>query len=121
MKKLFFFDAFYILSFIAVLFVLGFHIGKEKDGYIPIEFTVTIRPEKISGIPDENKTALVDGKYETTVLEFCDEKIVILCKGYYSEAGYMLCGAKYISQNQPIKANQNWGYFDGRIYEISDL
>lgn len=121
MKRLLFFDAFYILSFIAVFFVIGCHIGKEKDGYIPIEFTVIVCPEKVSGTPDESRIALIDGKYEASVLEFSDEKIVILCKGYYSDAGYMLSGAKYISENQPIRANQNWGYFDGRIYEISNL
>ena len=118
MKKILFFDAFILFSLLSLFFVIGCHLGKNNDRYTACEFTLTVIPEKMHGTPTEDMQAMIDGKYECTVLEYRAERIVLLCKGYHSEAGYLLSGAKYISLNQPIKASQSWGYFDGKIYEI---
>ena len=118
MKKISFFDAFIIFSLLSLFFVIGCHLGKNNDRYAACEFILTVIPEKTYGTPNEDMKALIDGKYECTVLEYRADKIVLLCSGYYSDAGYLLSGAKYISLNQPIKASQPWGYFDGKIHAI---
>lgn len=118
MNKPVFFDVFCVFSLFALLFTVGFHVGNEESSYEKISFTTVIRPDKVSGAPDGDRIALIDGKYECTVIEFENDRIVLLCDGYYSEAGYLLSGAKYLSVNQPIKASQSWGYFDGRICDI---
>ena len=118
LNKLVFFDVFCLISIFALLFTVGFHIGDEREDYEKIQFEVVISPEKVSGSPDGELITLVDGKYECIIQEFERDRIVILCDGYYSEAGYLLSGAKYVSVNQPIKASQPWGYYDGRIYDV---
>ena len=115
-----FFDVLSILFFLSAMFVIGYHFGNDKSDYAQKEFTLTILPEKISGSPDDSYTAKIDGKYECSVIEFGEEKIILSCQGYYSDSGYMLLGAKYVSPNQPISAIQSWGYFNGKIYEITD-
>ena len=112
------FSAFCILSLLAAFFVLGCHLGGERNEYSSIIFSVTIHPDKASGAPDSGAVALIDGKYECSVEKYESEKIVLICEGSYTEAGYLLSGAKYLSLNQPVKAMQDWGYFEGRIYEI---
>ncbi len=112
------FNSFCILSLLAAFFVLGCHLGNESNECTSTVFTVTVHPEKVSGTPDSGAMALIDGKYECAVEKFEKDEIVLICKGSYTEAGYLLSGAKYLSLNQPVKAIQDWGYFDGRIYEI---
>lgn len=118
MKKLVFFDTFFFFSILALLFAAGFHIGKDEEPYRKIRFEIVISPEKISGTPTEDGITLIDGKYECKIKSFDRTKIVLLCDGYHSDAGYLLSGAKYVSVNQPIKASQPWGYYEGRIYDI---
>lgn len=121
MKKLLFFDGFCLAALLSLLFTVGFHIGADKSQSEKIKFEIVISPEKISGEPSDNAITLIDGKYECTVKEFRADKIVILCEGYCYDAGYLLSGAKYVSLNQPIKASQPWGYYDGRIYDLYEV
>lgn len=118
MRRVVFFDGFCLIAIISLLFTIGFHIGNDEERYEKISFEIVLIPRKISGEPPESRATLIDGKYECTLKEFGEERIVILCEGYYSEAGFLLRGAKYVSANQPIKASQDWGYYDGRIRSV---
>ena len=118
MREVVFFDVFCLIAILSLPFTVGFHVGDDEERYEKISFEVVLIPRKISGEPPESRTTLIDGKYECTLKEFGDERIVILCEGYYSEAGFLLRGAKYVSVNQPLKASQDWGYYDGRIKSV---
>ena len=118
MKRLVFFDAISVMAALALLFTVGFHIGKDDEPYRKIQFEIVIIPEKISGAPLEDKVTMIDGKYECRIKSYGYDRIVISCDGYFSEAGYLLSGAKYVSVNQPISASQSGGYFEGRIYDV---
>jgi hypothetical protein len=113
------FNVFCSLSLLAAFFVLGCQIGGGHSEYDSTVFTVTVRPEKTSGSPDSKAEAFIDGKYECSVKKFEKDEIVLICEGIYTDAGYLLAGAKYLSLNQPVKAIQDWGYFEGRIHEIT--
>ena len=93
------FNTFCILALLAAFFVLGCHLGEERNENSSTVFTVTLHPEKISGTPGSGAVALIDGKYECSVEKFEKEEIVLICKGSYTEAGYLLSGAKYLSLN----------------------
>ena len=121
MRRFLFFDAFCLAAIFAMLFTVGFHIGDPKEDYKKIKFEIIVIPEKISGSPGSDNVTLIDGKYKCEIKEFGKERIVISCNGYYSKNGYLLEGAKYLSLNQPIKASQSWGYYDGRIYGLYEI
>ena len=118
MEKPNIFDKLLLFSLLAALFTVGFHLGKGGETSEKIEFEMLILPVKISGEPSGEAVSLIDGKYECRVLEFGRERIVLLCEGFYTDAGYLLSGAKYVSAGQPLRASQEWGYFEGVISDI---
>lgn len=119
MKKTSFFDTLYLLSLLAALFSVGYRIGSPQSDYLPIEFTVSVHTEKLSGNVSIDQTVFIDGKYEAYILARTESEITLLCQGYYSEAGYLLSGAKYLSENQPLKASAPSVYIEGRISLLS--
>ncbi len=117
MIKVVFFDKIILFFILAAFFTTGFHIVENKVGEKKYHAEVTVKIEKISGIPSSD--ILVDGKYGCTLMSFDENEIIFFCDGFLSEAGFLLSGAKYLSKNQPIKAFSGTCYFEGRIIFIS--
>ena len=113
------FDIFCIFVLFSILFAIGTHIGKPR--YIASEdrIFISVEIEKSKGDISQCSDILIDGKIKTEDC-FFEENILYLealCK--ITEAGYFLCGGKYISINQPIKLFWQEGYMEGRISDIS--
>ena len=117
-KKPVFFDTVCILAIFSMLFSIGFHIGKDKKHNERHTFVISIDSEKISGSPDEISEVKIDGKYPCKFISISNNTMTLSSFGLVLDAGYLLCGAKYISKNQPIVATADWGFFEGRIVDI---
>ena len=118
MSKRSFFDVLYTLALFAALFTIGYHGNTDESSSAPMEFSVTVRIEKLSDTLHPGSTLYIDGKYECYVTDCSDKEAILLCNGYRSDAGYLLFGSKYVSENQPIKASYQSLYLEGRIYKI---
>lgn len=120
-KKVHFFDTLCFLSLLSLLFVIGFHIGKEKEGADTGSVIITIEIIK-SKIPDTVETFMIDGKYECFPVSISIEEksLSFSCNGRYAEAGFLALGAKYVTKNQPIELVGKDFYVYGRIRDIKD-
>lgn len=112
------FDKLFFAFLLCALFVVGFHIGKEKSEDKNESVTIFVRVEKLKGNPKENDTVLIDGKYECRFVSLKNGEVSLLSEGSFEESGFLFYGCKYLSKNQPIKALGDWGYFEGRISNI---
>ncbi len=108
----------FITIAVSLLFTIGFNIGKSpKENQTAFAIT-ELKLEKSKGFLEIGETCFIDGKYEATVLFFSKEKLIFKTRGSEEDAGFLMCGAKYISKNQPLKIHSNSGYFEGRISKI---
>lgn len=121
LKKKNIFDKIIFLTLLSMLFTIGYHIGSVKDTSIKQNAEITLKLDKLKGAPKENELIMIDGKYECFALSFEEDEINLLCQGYYTEAGFLFSGCKYLSKNQPIKASFPSGYLEGRIQNITFL
>lgn len=114
------FDAFVLFFLIAAVFALGIHAGKDRDDEGTVEFYAAVRVEKAKGSPTEGEICHIDGRYPITALATEGSITVFACEGFSSEAGFLLGGAKYLSENQPVKIIFEDGFSEGRIVSLSD-
>ena len=117
MKGLIFFDKVALLFILAAFFTVGIHLGGGRRSEEKSRAEITVAVEKIKGIPSGE--ILIDGKYGCTLVSYSEKEIIFSCEGLFSEAGFLLSGAKYVSKNQPIKVFSQNSYFEGRIIFIS--
>lgn len=117
-KRMCFFDTVCLLSLFCLLFTIGLHIGKEKERSIPKSVVVSVNVEKFK-IKENISNVLIDGKYECEVISFDGQTLKFLCSGEYREAGFLACGAKYLSKNQPVEIVGD-SYFFGRISSLME-
>lgn len=118
-KKVHFFDTLCFLSLIFLLFVIGFHIGKEKESADTGSVIITVEIIK-SKIPDTVGGFMIDGKYECFPVSIEENSLSFVCNGRYGEAGFLALGAKYVTKNQPIELVGKDFYVYGRIRDIKD-
>ncbi len=121
MKKKNPYDTASLIIVLSMLFTIGFHIGNDEPASSTEEVYVEISLERFKGVPGEREICFVDGKYEAVIIGFSQGTITLLCKGTFEEAGFLMCGAKYIGKNQPMKIHTEHGYFEGRIMKIIRL
>ena len=135
-----FFDTLALITLFAVLFSIGMHIGKNaaEDPIITATITVTIKNASFSKEAEElitrenNSSAelapklqalgnlLIDGKYECDVIYIDETTLRFTCQGKQRAPGFLICGAKYLSENQPIELKGEGSYIYGRIGRIAD-
>ena len=106
---------------LCALFSIGYHVGKDRSVDFKENALITVKLEKIKRTPEENDMVLIDGKYECRLVSIENGELSLLCEGYFNEAGFLFSGCKYISKNQPLKALEEWGYFEGRVSEIEKV
>lgn len=119
MKKICFFDLITLAAALCVCFAIGFHIGRDEEAAVPVCVEVTLKLYK-SKIPDSiSDTELkIDGKYDCELLSLDGEAMSIALYGSYQDAGFLISGAKYLSENQPLEIIGKNTYFYGRILHI---
>ena len=116
MKKLCFFDTLCLLALVSLLFTIGLHLGKDKDTDKDEKAMISVEVIKFKAAESTPKVR-IDGKYECEISSFDGETLNLVCRGEYREAGFLACGAKYLSKNQPIEIVGD-AYFFGRIRAI---
>ncbi len=108
----------FALVLFSLLFTVGFNIGSPPktsgDGLI----SITVSLEKYKGKADIGDSCFIDGVSEAEITSLSPDEISLVCKGSIEAAGFLICGRKYISKNQPIKLHTDYGYFEGKISNI---
>ena len=115
-KRMCFFDTVCTVALICLLFTIGFHIGKEKEKQVPGHVLINVSVERFKDERNLNNV-MIDGKYECQIVSFDGKSLKLICRGEYTEAGFLASGAKYLSKNQPIEIVGD-SYFFGRITSI---
>lgn len=114
-KKLSFYNSISIALTLALFLTLGAHTVKEKSQTDEVEIEIILKAEKISGDPCDEKNLSADGKYPVLVTGHQGGDYCLLCRGRVTEAGFLLCGAKYISANQPLNIYGERSGIEGRV------
>ena len=112
------FDKLFFIFLLAALFTVGLHIGGEKSGAETVSFTAEVSYEKLSGDPCDEGGLMVDGRLPVQVTGFDGEYFYITMDGYLTEAGFLLCGAKYLSANQPVFIYGEVSGIEGKICRL---
>ena len=114
------FDVLVAFFLLAMLFTVGFHAAKGEDEVKRETLTASIYLEKIVGTPKPQETCYMDERYPLTATEINDTVISFSCSGSITEAGFLLDGAKYLSENQPVRIFFESGFCEGRILTLGE-
>lgn len=115
------FDIFVVFFIFALLFTVGFHIGKDEDSAVKGSLYAGVCTKKTVGEPYVGEVCYIDERYPVTAFSVQDGIIVFSCEGDMLEAGFLLDGAKYISENQPVRIFWESGFCEGRIISLGEL
>ena len=96
------FDILSLASVFSLVLTIGFHIAKPKNTANKAELEISVEASKICGNISVGDMLFVDEKYEVLLIGFDGNNLIFSCKGIITDAGFLLCGAKYLSANQPI-------------------
>ena len=118
MKSVSGYDIIYAIFILCLLFTVGIHVGTPSDSNVEIFKTVDVRLTRTNGDPAVGDIALVDGKYEATLIKLNDGIVSLLVPCEELDAGLFAFRTKYLSLNQPLKFFGKWGYAEGRIIDI---
>ena len=113
------YDVFFILVLLSLLFSIGYGIERGTPEVEKAYVTVSVRITELKGTPSEDNSYFLDGKYEIKISEIYPDRIVFSMDSIVTEAGVLVFGAKYISENQPIKITSDQFYLEGRIAEMT--
>lgn len=119
MKKINSYDVLFIFFFLALLFTLGYHSVANNSTPEKETVNITVAIEKLKGFPQSGELCYADNRHQMTVLYVDGNLLHLVCKGNFYEAGFLLEGAKYLSENQPLKLYGEWGGVEGRILVLS--
>lgn len=114
------FDILTTFFLLAMIFTLGFHSAKGRSEIKKETLTANVSLEKIVGKPRVDEICYIDERYPLTATEIKDTVIVFTCSGNVTEAGFLLDGAKYLSENQPVRIFWESGFCEGRILTLGD-
>lgn len=114
------FDILVSIFVFAMVFTIGCHIGNGNKEIKKETVTANVSLEKIIGKPKEGEVCFVDERYPVTAKEINDRVIVFQCSGNLTEAGFLLDGAKYLSENQPVRIFFESGFCEGRITALGE-
>ena len=113
---------------LCLLFVIGHHIG-APDRQEQISFLLSMSEygnlrEDDAYPPSalrEGQVLAVDGKWEITYIGCSGGLYQFFCRGYLTPSGFLLSGAKYLSENQPITVTAKELCFRGKIMRLSKI
>lgn len=114
------FDILVSVFIFAMVFTIGCHIGNGKQEIKKETVIANVSLEKIVGSPNEGEVCFVDERYPVTVEEIKGKFIVFQCPGRVTDAGFLLDGAKYLSENQPVRIFFESGFCEGRIIALGE-
>ncbi|MBE6635863.1 MAG: hypothetical protein E7617_06685 [Ruminococcaceae bacterium] len=117
MKRINFFDAFFIL-YTVILIITALTAAfspdpSDAEGII----IITAEIEEDTDLSREAEY-MIDGRYKTELLSVEEGIITLSARGSLEEAGYLLCGAKYLSICQPIRIVYATGQVDAIVSAI---
>lgn len=113
------YDVLFFLFILFLLFNLGYHIGKPRQYDQAVTGYATVIAEKEVGDAADEAVLFVDGSLPVTVLSGENGIYFIEMTGKATEAGFLLGGTKYLSENQPIFIYGERSGIEGRISELS--
>ena len=103
---------------LAFLFTLGFHLGTPAEPTRRGEVILTVSVIRRWGEPFSEEGLMIDGKYETELLDYEKNSVRLIIAAELYSPGYLVGGAKYLSPNQPVKIYRDGAGFEGRIVKI---
>lgn len=107
-----------LLLVLAFLFTLGFHLGTPAEPSRRGEVILTVSVIRRWGEPFSKEGLMIDGKYETELLDYEKNNARLMIAAELYSPGYLVGGAKYLSPNQPVKVYRDGAGFEGRIIQI---
>lgn len=118
MRRLTVYDVTVILFLLAALFTVGMHLGDDGRENEPLILHVTLDVTLSRGTLLGSEQYLVDGRYEAEIENISATSLSFSIRARCTDAGMAIEGAKYISENQPIKIYSDTSYIEGRAVSI---
>lgn len=113
---------------LCLLFVIGQDLG-APDREEEVDYLLAL--EEYGDLPGDTSLPLwelslgqelsVDGKWKISYLGASGGLYYFACRGYLTPSGFLLSGAKYLSENQPITVTVEELSFRGKIMLLSKI
>ncbi len=118
MKKINFFDGLVLFFIVILILTACVNIFYREDSDTGGWIIITADTDDWVTLTEDSH-CMIDGRYPAELSAYSDGTVTLKVRGSIEEAGYLLCGAKYISLCQPIKFVYNAKEIEGLIATIS--
>lgn len=115
MKKINFFDLLCLISFIALTITLGVHLLSPNSGLTNDKIEITVKLNSDCHRLEKGDVCKIDGRFCAEVYRTDAQTVTLTAYGSRENAGYLICGGKYLALCQPIKFDSGKSSFSGRV------